>query len=338
MERVSVLVLAVRKKLRRKPMQALLRRLHAHPGLHVHELDEAGMACPVADWPHASVVVPLVSGTFPLEKTQEYAALRRAFVVNDLPLAAVLRDRLATRRLLLRSGVPIAPALELRRSHGDVARLRGDELAVFRKDGSLRGVAHKPFVEKPVDSEDHNVSIYYRGGGVRRLFRKVNNCSSALDEGETAVRNEGDFIYERFYEPQGGKDVKVYMAGDYCFAETRKAPHVDGLVERDDRGIEVRSETRLTDAEVATCHRVSEACGQFLNGFDFLRTKTGASYVIDVNGWSFVKRETKFSENLANKLITLLLEQISAVTPVVYGSSESMYRATSTAPSCEIGN
>ena len=40
-------------------------------------------------------------------------------------------------------------------------------------------VFHKPFVEKPISAEDHNVHIYFpsaAGGGTQQLFRKVSRC------------------------------------------------------------------------------------------------------------------------------------------------------------------
>lgn len=57
---------------------------------------------------------------------------------------------------------------------------------ILREDGDaiiINGVVvEKPFVEKPVDGEDHNVHIYYRGGGGRRLFRKACTSTDGADD------------------------------------------------------------------------------------------------------------------------------------------------------------
>lgn len=71
-------------------------------------------------------------------------------------------------------------------------------------------VFQKPFVEKPVNAEDHNVYIYFpshAGGGSQRLFRKVGNRSSVYSA-ESSVRKEGSYIYEDFVVTDG-TDVKV---------------------------------------------------------------------------------------------------------------------------------
>ena len=76
-------------------------------------------------------------------------------------------------------------------------------------------VFHKPFVEKPVNAEDHNVYIYFpssAGGGSQRLFRKVGNRSSVYSA-ESSVRKEGSYIYEDFVVTDG-TDVKVWWK--YC--------------------------------------------------------------------------------------------------------------------------
>lgn len=71
-------------------------------------------------------------------------------------------------------------------------------------------IFQKPFVEKPIDAEDHNVFIYFpssAGGGSQRLFRKVGSRSS-IYSAESSVRKYGSYIYEDFVHTDG-TDVKV---------------------------------------------------------------------------------------------------------------------------------
>ena len=97
-----------------------------------------------------------------------------------------------------------------------------------------------------------DVYVYYKDGGVRKLFRKVKNISSAFYPEETQVRQKGNYVYEQFFEPYNHADVKVYGVGKFFHAESRKAPHIDGIVERDARGRERRDVVSLSSQE--TCH------------------------------------------------------------------------------------
>ena len=70
-------------------------------------------------------------------------------------------------------------------------------------------VFNKPFVEKPVSAEDHNIYVYYpssAGGGSQRLFRKIGSRSSFYSS-ESTIRKAGSYIYEDFM-PTDGTDVK----------------------------------------------------------------------------------------------------------------------------------
>jgi len=96
----------------------------------------------------------------------------------------------------------------------------------------------KPFVEKPVNAENHEIKIYYSslnpcGSGYNVLFRKTNDYSGQFvphQNGESTIRKDGSYIYEEFL-PTDGFDIKIYTVGsEYAHAEARKCPTLDGVV------------------------------------------------------------------------------------------------------------
>uniref|UniRef100_A0A182KED1 Inositol hexakisphosphate and diphosphoinositol-pentakisphosphate kinase n=1 Tax=Anopheles christyi TaxID=43041 RepID=A0A182KED1_9DIPT len=173
-------------------------------------------------------------------------------------------------------------------------------------------VFNKPFVEKPVSAEDHNIYIYYptsAGGGSQRLFRKIGSRSSVYSP-ESRVRKTGSFIYEDFM-PTDGTDVKVYTVGpDYAHAEARKSPALDGKVERDSDGKEIRYPVILSNAEKLISRKVCLAFKQTVCGFDLLRAN-GKSFVCDVNGFSFVKNSNKYYDDCAKILGNMVLRELA---------------------------
>ncbi|KAH6667697.1 hypothetical protein B0J14DRAFT_170352 [Halenospora varia] len=300
----------------------------------------------VENWPICDFLISFYSDGFPLDKAIAYVKARKPFCVNDLPMQKILWDRRACLQILAQISVPTPVRLEVNRDGGpsiltaDMARYVKDATGVTlegREDGTRGQMAPprkvellddgdtlcvdgtllaKPFVEKPVSGEDHNICIYYpksQGGGTRKLFRKIGNKSSEWVDGMTIPRAilepESSYIYERFIGADNAEDVKAYTVGpDFCHAETRKSPGVDGLVKRNTHGKEIRHVTSLSKEEAAMASRIAVKFGQRVCGFDLLRAE-GKSYVIDVNGWSFVKDNDEYYDQCAKILKEMFIRE-----------------------------
>ncbi|CAB3408872.1 unnamed protein product [Caenorhabditis bovis] len=264
----------------------------------------------VENWPMCHCLISFHSTDFPLHKAIEYVKLRNPYVINDLNRQYDLLNRRTVFKILSHHGIEHP-------RHGVVIRNSDKEkdthLVEHADHIEVNGeVFNKPFVEKPLSAEDHNVYIYYPssvGGGSQRLFRKINNRSSWYSP-LSEVRKDGSYIYEEFI-PADGTDVKVYAVGPYyAHAEARKAPGLDGKVERDADGKEVRYPVILSNKEKAIAKKVVTAFGQTVCGFDLLRAN-GKSYVCDVNGFSFVKTSTKYYEDTAKILGNMIIRRLA---------------------------
>uniref|UniRef100_A0A4W5RF42 Inositol hexakisphosphate and diphosphoinositol-pentakisphosphate kinase n=1 Tax=Hucho hucho TaxID=62062 RepID=A0A4W5RF42_9TELE len=299
---IVVGICAMSKKSKSKPMKEILERLCLFKYITVVTIEEEVILNePVDNWPLCDCLISFHSKGFPLDKAVAYEKLRNPFVINDLDLQYYIQDRREVYRILKNQGILLPRYAVLNR---DPARPEECNLVEGEDHVEVNGeVFQKPFVEKPVSAEDHNVYIYYptsAGGGSQRLFRKIGSRSSVYSP-ESNVRKTGSYIYEEFM-PTDGTDVKVYTVGpDYAHAEARKSPALDGKVERDSEGKEVRYPVILNAREKLIAWKVCLAFKQTVCGFDLLRAN-GQSYVCDVNGFSFVKNSMKYYDDCAKIL------------------------------------
>ncbi|URE18200.1 acid phosphatase, partial [Musa troglodytarum] len=263
---------------------------------------------PIQSWPICDCLIAFYSSGYPLQKVKTYVALRKPFLVNELEPQHLLHDRTKVYERLEMYGIPIPNYALVNREYPY------QELDYFVEHEDFVEILgkrfQKPFVEKPIDGDNHSIMIYYpssAGGGMKELFRKVGNRSSEFHPEVRRVRRESSYIYEEFM-PTGGTDVKVYTVGpDYAHAEARKSPVVDGVVMRNPDGKEVRYPVLLTPDEKQMARDVCNAFQQAVCGFDLLRFK-GRSYVCDVNGWSFVKNSHKYYDDAACLLRKIILD------------------------------
>ena len=337
--RVGVCALDV--KARSKASRNILTRLQALGDFDVIIFgDKVILDEDVENWPICDFLISFFSDGFPLEKAIAYSDLRKPFCINDLPMQKILWDRRICLRILDSMGVPTPQRVEVNRDGGPTleskelashvynfsgVRLEGAEdgtgggMPITQKvelidDGNtllVDGVKlRKPFVEKPISGEDHNIHIYFprdhNGGGGRRLFRKIGNKSSEWDPDlivpRSMIESGSSYLYEQFLHVDNAEDIKAYTVGpDYCHAETRTSPVVDGLVRRNTHGKEIRYICNLSAEEKIIARKVANGFGQRICGFDMLRV-SNRSYVIDVNGWSFVKDNKDYYDQCANIL------------------------------------
>ncbi|XP_050345275.1 inositol hexakisphosphate and diphosphoinositol-pentakisphosphate kinase isoform X4 [Nymphalis io] len=306
-KKVVVGVCAMAKKSQSKPMKEILTRLDEFEFIKMLVFPEEK---PVEEWPICDCLISFHSKGFPLDKAIQYEKLRKPYVINNLHMQYDIQDRRRVYAILENEGIEIPRYAVLDRDSPDP---KHHELVESEDHVEVNGVVfNKPFVEKPVSAEDHNIYIYYptsAGGGSQRLFRKIGSRSSIYSP-ESRVRKTGSFIYEDFM-PTDGTDVKVYTVGpDYAHAEARKSPALDGKVERDSEGKEIRYPVILSNQEKLISRKVCLAFKQTVCGFDLLRAN-GKSFVCDVNGFSFVKNSNKYYDDCAKILGNMILRELA---------------------------
>ncbi|XP_034735431.1 inositol hexakisphosphate and diphosphoinositol-pentakisphosphate kinase 1 isoform X11 [Etheostoma cragini] len=308
---IVVGICAMMKKSKSKPMTQILERLCMFDYISMVIFpEEVILEEPVEKWPLCDCLISFHSKGFPLDKAVEYAKLRNPLLINDLNMQYFIQDRREVYRILQEEGIDLPRYAVLNRDPDNPEECN---LVEAEDHVEVNGeVFPKPFVEKPVCAEDHNVYIYYptsAGGGSQRLFRKIGSRSSVYSP-ESSVRKTGSYIYEEFM-PTDGTDVKVYTVGpDYAHAEARKSPALDGKVERDSEGKEIRYPVMLTAMEKLVARKVCLAFKQTVCGFDLLRAN-GHSYVCDVNGFSFVKNSMKYYDDCAKVLGNMVMRELA---------------------------
>ncbi|XP_038157217.1 inositol hexakisphosphate and diphosphoinositol-pentakisphosphate kinase 1 isoform X7 [Cyprinodon tularosa] len=308
---IVVGICAMMRKSKSKPMTQILERLCKFDYIDVVIFpEEVVLEEPVEKWPLCDCLISFHSKGFPLDKAVEYVKLRNPMLINDLNMQYFIQDRREVYRILQEEGIDLPRYAVLNRDPDNPAEcslVEGEDHVEVNGE-----VFPKPFVEKPVCAEDHNVYIYYptsAGGGSQRLFRKIGSRSSVYSP-ESSVRKTGSYIYEEFM-PTDGTDVKVYTVGpDYAHAEARKSPALDGKVERDSEGKEIRYPVMLTAMEKLVARKVCLAFKQTVCGFDLLRAN-GHSYVCDVNGFSFVKNSMKYYDDCAKVLGNMVMRELA---------------------------
>lgn len=306
-------VCAMENKVDSSPMKSILSRIIITGEFTIIVFTESMILNEdISNWPKVDCLISFYSTGFPLSKAISYTKMNNPIVLNDLEKQVQMRSRLEIYNVLDKWKIPRPDCIVI--NHGELSEGKSE---VFKEKYDFiiyKGQkVQKPFIEKPIFSDNHDNWIYYpenSGGGCKKLFRKVGDRSSEYDPNIWKVRRDGTYIYETFL-PTFGTDIKVYTVGPmFAHAEARKSPCLDGKVQRTERGKEVRYSVMLSYMEKLIAHKIVKAFSQTVCGFDILRTVCGKSVVCDVNGFSFVKGNEKYYNDCAQIIKRLFLKML----------------------------
>jgi hypothetical protein len=181
-DRIRLGICAMDKKARSKPMAEILSRLNEDHFQVVFFGDSIILNAPIEEWPVCNVVIAFFSKGYPLQKAKDYVKLRKPIILNDLDMQELLQDRRRVYDHLEASGIDVPRHIYLSRDGyvstgtGDGNSVRDQEVQEFDDHIEVNGITiHKPFVEKPVNAEDHNIAIYYptsAGGGCKKVRQR----------------------------------------------------------------------------------------------------------------------------------------------------------------------
>jgi hypothetical protein len=241
--------------------------------------DSSCCQCDHWSWPCCDVIVAFCSKGCPLKKAKEHAKLKKPFILNDLDVQEQLKDCRCVCDLLVASGIDVPRHACLSRDDcvstgsGDGNGAKDQEVTEHDDHNvEVNSISiQKPFVEKSIDADHNNVSICCpssAGGGCEKLFRNAGNRSSEFYPNVNEVWRDGSRVYEEFLETQGAC-VKIHAAGpERGHAKARKSTTVDGKVQRNPNGKEIRFPVILTLREKEIVRRVVLGFKQLVRGFD----------------------------------------------------------------------
>ena len=260
-KQVVVGVCAMGKKTESKPMREILTRLEEFEYIRTEIFaEDVILRTPVEEWPVVDCLISFHSKGFPLAKAVEYSKLREPYVLNDLLIQYDIQDRRKVYRVLENAGIELPRYVVLDR---DSPNPEDREIIESEDSIIVNGIVfNKPFVEKPISAEDHNIYIYYpssAGGGSQRLFRKIGSRSSVYSP-ESSVRKTGSFIYEEFMQTDG-TDVKGRACRSaYAKQEVLRASYVVLPFRAAGQPILINSCARFAERHLSSDSAASAAC------------------------------------------------------------------------------